>query len=264
MVGRFFERLVGLMKRGLKKTIGQAKMSYDELSTLIIEVEAVLNSRPLTYVSTEDTTEPLAPSHGLMTGRRLLTLPKIGTCVCSEDSDFLPGSSQPLCKRLTLNKTIDHFWTRWRREYLVAFRDSHQHRKSSCSDATVNVGEVCVLFDSKCPRTFWRLAKIEHLISGQDGKVCGMVIRTVTKSGNVSVLRRPIQHLYPLELHDTQSPNDMQSPDDTHSQDDTHSPDDMHSLDMQSQDNLPIPTRRPTQTATRPQERLQILHEEIA
>lgn len=60
-------------------------MSHDELSTLIIEIEAVLNSRPLTYISTEDTTEPLTPSH-LMTDRRLLTLPKIGAHICSEDS----------------------------------------------------------------------------------------------------------------------------------------------------------------------------------
>ena len=41
-------------------------LTHDELLTLVTEVEAVLNSRPLTYVSSEDTTEPLTPSHLLV------------------------------------------------------------------------------------------------------------------------------------------------------------------------------------------------------
>ena len=49
-------------------------MSYDELHTLLIEVEAVLNSRPLTYVSADDVDEPLTPSH-LLVGYQILTLP---------------------------------------------------------------------------------------------------------------------------------------------------------------------------------------------
>ena len=51
--GGFFERLIGLTKRCLKKTIGKSKMSYDELITTVVEIEAILNSRPLTYVSCE-------------------------------------------------------------------------------------------------------------------------------------------------------------------------------------------------------------------
>lgn len=54
--------------------VGQAKFSYDELLTAVIEVEAILNSRPLSYVSADDLDEPLTPSH-LLVGRRLLSLP---------------------------------------------------------------------------------------------------------------------------------------------------------------------------------------------
>ena len=61
--GGFFERLIGLTKRCLKKTIGKSKMSYDELITTVVEIEAVLNSRPLTYVSCEEFSEPLTPSY---------------------------------------------------------------------------------------------------------------------------------------------------------------------------------------------------------
>ena len=72
--GGIFERLVGCTKRCLRKIIGQAKFSYDELLTAVTEVEMVLNSRPLTYVSANDLEEALTPSH-LMVGRRLMNVP---------------------------------------------------------------------------------------------------------------------------------------------------------------------------------------------
>ena len=61
-------------KHCLKKTIGTTKLSYEELQTVLVEVEAILNSRPLTYVSSEDLEEPLLLSH-LLTGCRLICLP---------------------------------------------------------------------------------------------------------------------------------------------------------------------------------------------
>ena len=54
--------------------IGQARLSYDELHTAILEVEVILNSRPLSYTTSDDTEEPLTPAH-LLIGRRLLSLP---------------------------------------------------------------------------------------------------------------------------------------------------------------------------------------------
>ena len=49
------------VKRRLKKMLGHARLSYDELLTALVEVEMVLNSRPLTVVLAEDTEEPLTP-----------------------------------------------------------------------------------------------------------------------------------------------------------------------------------------------------------
>ena len=67
--GGFFERLVKSTKRCLKKLLGNAKLNYEELFTVMTEVEAVLNSRPLTYVYSEDIETPLTPSH-LVMGKR--------------------------------------------------------------------------------------------------------------------------------------------------------------------------------------------------
>ena len=58
------------VKSCLKKTLGRSKLSFDELTTILVEVEAVLNSRPLTYLYSDDVEEPLTPSH-LVIGRLL-------------------------------------------------------------------------------------------------------------------------------------------------------------------------------------------------
>lgn len=46
----YWERLVGSIKSPIKKVIGRYTLSYDEMSTLSTEVEAVINARLLTYV----------------------------------------------------------------------------------------------------------------------------------------------------------------------------------------------------------------------
>lgn len=66
--GGIFERMVRSTKRCLKKIVGRAKLSYDELLTAITEVEMIINSRPLTYLSSDDVEEPLTPAH-FLTGR---------------------------------------------------------------------------------------------------------------------------------------------------------------------------------------------------
>ena len=60
----------------LKKKIGNANLSYNELLATVTEVEAVINSRPLSYVTPDDLEEPLTPSH-FLNGRHLLNLPKL-------------------------------------------------------------------------------------------------------------------------------------------------------------------------------------------
>ena len=72
--GGIFEQLVKSMKQCLKRTVGSAKLTSDELLTVVTEVEATLNSRPLSYILTEDLEEPLTPSH-LLVGRRLCSYP---------------------------------------------------------------------------------------------------------------------------------------------------------------------------------------------
>lgn len=105
--------MIQSMKRCLKKTIGKAKLTHDELSTVLTEVEAIFNSRPLSYMSSEDLEEPLTPSH-MLTGHRILSLPD-GTATTGSDgdNDFEVNPQELHARVCKLNDSLDQFWDRW-------------------------------------------------------------------------------------------------------------------------------------------------------
>ena len=74
--GGCFERLVGSVKRCLRKVIGQRRLKYDELLTVLTEVEATLNSEPLTTSQLMIWRSPLTLMH-IITGRNFLQLPDL-------------------------------------------------------------------------------------------------------------------------------------------------------------------------------------------
>ena len=66
---------MGLTKQSLRKVLGRAFVTLPVLQTIVVEIEAVLNDRPITYVSTDvRDVEPLTPAH-LLCGRRITSLP---------------------------------------------------------------------------------------------------------------------------------------------------------------------------------------------
>ena len=145
--GGLFERMIQTMKRCLKKVIGNAKLTYDELLTSITEVEMTLNSRPLTYVSSEDLEEPLTPSH-LICGFRVLSMPD--PFITLDQNDYTPKvSSDDLARRLRhLNKVLTDFWKRWRTEYLLELREAHRYRPPAKGiGGRICVGDVVLIHD---------------------------------------------------------------------------------------------------------------------
>ena len=71
-------------KRCLKKILGTSCLSFDEMHKVIMEIEAILSNRPLTYIDVEDIDEALNPSH-LMHGKRFLTFPDADLTLEDED-----------------------------------------------------------------------------------------------------------------------------------------------------------------------------------
>ncbi|XP_065917547.1 uncharacterized protein [Dysidea avara] len=189
--GGFWERLIGITKTVLRKVLGKSFITLEVLQTLIVEVEAVLNDRPLTYLSADVTDpEPLTPSH-LLYGRRMTMLPYPAVEEEQHDPTFLSSTSlRDKVNRQTL--LLNHFQRRWQREYLTSLREAY--KATGTSKQSVKVGDVVLVHDD-IPRLQWRLAVIEELMEGLDGYARAAKIRTSTGRTN-----RPIAKLYPLEL----------------------------------------------------------------
>ena len=191
--GGFWERLIGLTKNCIKKVLGKAFVSLQVLETVVTEVEAILNDRPLTYVSSDPTDyEPLTPSN-LLYGRRIKTLPYTGTIDDKNEHSVkdLTHSSMNKLSQIQ-SRIIQNFQTRWKREYLTSLRE--RDRNHGVDKQNIKVGEVVQIYNENS-RTTWNIAIIEKLVEGKDGFSRSAILRT--KNGLTS---RPICKLYPLEL----------------------------------------------------------------
>ena len=107
-----------------------------------VEVDATLNSRPLTYYYSKLGEEVLAPSH-LLVGRRLAPL-STGFASCSSFEDRDPQSN--LFKHiLYLTRIIHHSWSRWRRDYIADVRETHRIKNKKLAE--VKPGAVVLIYD---------------------------------------------------------------------------------------------------------------------
>ena len=182
--GGFWERLIKSVKRCLRKSLGKRKVNYEEMLTLLIEIERIINNRPLTYVSGDFSSEPLTPNH-LIYGRRIS---KNG----GEIEDVIEGSDN--VKRL-----LRHFWNVWSKEYLTELRDRQRKVVDRNRTATPNVGDMVLVSDETNKRIKWRTGRVTDLIRGKDGIARGAIVAVVNKD-KIGALRRPLNKLYPFEL----------------------------------------------------------------
>lgn len=191
--GGFFEICVKLVKRSLKKVTGNAKLTYEELETVLVEIEGVLNSRPLTYVYEELTEPPLTPSC-LVIGRRVLQQPPLWKPTREM------STSRALGKRARyLEKILSHFRDRWKKEYLTGIRE-YQKLQINEPVRSISVGDLVHIQQDKVPRLRWRLGRVTKLYPGKDGIVRAAEVATLDPSMRLTHIRRPILKLYPLEV----------------------------------------------------------------
>ena len=106
--GGLWEAAVKSFKTHIKKVLGEVKLNFEEFSTVLAQVEACLNSRPLTPLpESSDAIEVLTPGHFLI-GRPLTALPD-----GAEHHEIAPLKRYRLCQTLTR-----HLWRRWSKEYI--------------------------------------------------------------------------------------------------------------------------------------------------
>ena len=180
--GGFYERLVRSVKMSLKKILGKSMLSYEELETVLLKIESVMNGRPLAYLSEDDLGDVLTPNH-LMYGRNIR----------KKSNALVPESVvQDLSKRYKyISKLVNDQWKRFLRVHLNELRQHHINRKKKHSKNNVlNVGDIVLIKDEeKVPRTI-----------GKDAQVRGAELVVISKTREKTVYQRPVQKLIPFEM----------------------------------------------------------------
>ena len=182
--GGQFERMVGLVKNALNKTIGCGFLSWMELEEVLIDVETTLNNRPLSYVEDDVALPTLTPNFIMFPHSNII--PDLEPHHCA-DADLRKRAKHLL-------KCKDAVWKRWSSEYLRSLRERHnlKHKGKLC---TLSVGDIVIIKSEDKNRGKWPLGIIQELYPGRDG-----VVRAARLRSGKSFLERPLQHLYPLEL----------------------------------------------------------------
>ena len=154
------------------------------MSTLVKQIQSIINSRPITYVYTDDVDEPLTPSH-LLIGKRSTQLPIPRNTV--EDTD------KPNQYRENLKSK---FQIKWKKEYLSELQDHHiRTQKAQNKESYPTIGDVVIMKEDSL-RTNWKLARVTNIFTGRDGNIRSIEIMKPNKE----ITRRPPQLLVPLEL----------------------------------------------------------------
>ncbi|XP_017474759.1 PREDICTED: uncharacterized protein LOC108365274 [Rhagoletis zephyria] len=175
-MGGLWESAVKSFKLHFKRTAGPHKFTFEEFTTLLIRVEAVLNSRPITPL-TQDPTDftALSPGHFLR-GAPLLSFPESNR------------ENLSLINRWEKLKVLHHqFANRWKEDYL---KDLHKRHRWKNAQVEPRIGECVVINDDTLPPTEWRLGRIERLHPGKDGHIRVVDVRTQT-----GLLTRPLVKL---------------------------------------------------------------------
>lgn len=115
--GGLWEAGVRSTKTHLRKVVGNAALTYDELATVLTQVEACLNSRPVSLLSDNPNDPlPLTPGHFLV-GEPIINI---------ADDDYTKYNVVGLDTWRLTQKIVNDFWNRWHKEYLVTLNQKYE------------------------------------------------------------------------------------------------------------------------------------------
>ena len=181
--GGVWERQIRTIRRLLESMITSTSMKNETLVTFMCEVEAIINSRPLTPVSTDHLdTEPLSPNHLLLAGAGYDLVPV--NLFNKTDSN-----SRKRWKQAAYYANM--FWKRWRAEYLPLLQARPHHL--SRAKPNLGVGDIVVVVDESVPRGQWPLGRVLRVKHSADG-----LVRSVELQVRGTTLQRPVTKIVKL------------------------------------------------------------------
>ena len=140
--------------------LGSKRLSFDIFQTIMVEVEAILNSRPLTNVADQpENEEPLTLNHFLIQ-RPYSSLPT---------GNF--GDQQPASFKnwKHVQQLMNHVWRRLIKEYLPTLLK--RRKWTDNNQPPLKVGDVVWVLKDLTPRGIWPLGRVVETSPGRDGEV---------------------------------------------------------------------------------------------
>ena len=180
--GGHWERVCRQIKEPLRKVLRKSLLTYTEMMTILTDIEAIINSRPLTYIG-DDINDGVVLTPALLAlNRNLGEIPEYST----------QKLKTSLSKRYRyLQRLQQHFWSRWLKEYLPRLS---VRRKWLQKRSPLKPNDVVLVSDDGVPRGKWILGKVVNTFPGKDG-----IIRTVSVRTTKGMINRPVQRLHLLE-----------------------------------------------------------------
>lgn len=180
--GGIWESAVKSAKHHMKRTV-VSSLTFEELTTLATQIEGILNSRPLTPLSTDpEDLNALTPAH-LLIGNPITFQPQY---------DLVDVNINRLDRWQQIQHMQQGIWKRWHKDYL---NELQQRKKWNKERPNLKTGDMVVLKDDNLPPTLWLLGRITEVHQGSDNKVRNVLIKTkngVTSRGISKVCLLPI------------------------------------------------------------------------
>lgn len=181
--GGLWEAAVKSVKRHLYRVVGAVSLTFEEISTVLIQIEACLNSRPLVAASDDHNDfTAISPGH-FLTGSELLATPS---------DNFDDCNMHTLAKWKLVKKMRNDVWKQWCNDYLASLQ---QRNKWKQSVKNVEKGAMVIVKEDNLPPMKWSLGRIVETHPGKDGNV-----RVVTVKTTDGEYKRPITKISPLPI----------------------------------------------------------------
>ena len=181
--GGLWESGIKSVKSHLSRVIGNQVLTYEELSTFVVQVEAMLNSRPLCSLSSDpNDLNVLTPGH-------FLTLEPL---TAPPDSDLTFSKINRLSRWQLVQRLQQDFWKRWRDEYLHTFYQRSKWAQTR-GPSSIDIGTLVLVKNELVPPLRWVLGRIVELHPGKDN-----IVRVATIRTDKGLLKRPLVKLCPL------------------------------------------------------------------
>lgn len=175
-IGGLWEAGVRSIKHHLRRILGNSTLTYEEMSTVTSQIEACLNSRPISAISNDvNDLLPLTPGHFLI-GEQPIVVP---------EPSLLNININRLNRWQLTQRLFQHFWSRWSTEYLGRLQQRPKWVKQMDND--IKIGTLVLIKDDNLPPGKWPLARIIDLHPGDDG-----LIRVVSLKCKNTVVKRSI------------------------------------------------------------------------